>query len=101
MSRDEAIAILRSHEPELRSAGVVGASLFGSLARGEDVAQDADVAVRLGAGVSSSGFEYFGRLTELEERLRRLLDCEVDVVEEPVGKQRVQREIDRDRVVAF
>lgn len=35
MTREEAIAILRRHESELKAAGVVSASLFGSTARGE------------------------------------------------------------------
>jgi len=30
-----------------------------------------------------------------------MLGCNVDVVEEPVRKQRFQTEIDRDRTVAF
>jgi predicted nucleotidyltransferase len=37
----------------------------------------------------------------LEERLAEILGCKVHVVEEPVRKARFQREIDRDRVLAF
>lgn len=101
MSRDEVIALLQAHKDELRSAGVVGISLFGSTARGEKTAQDIDVAVRLAKEFSRPGFDYFARLEALEERLRRLLGCEVDLVEEPVRRERLQREIDKDRAVAF
>lgn len=76
-------------------------SLFGSAARGESGARDVDIAVRLGDGFSRGGFDYFGRLEELEQQLSQLLGCEVDVVAEPVRKERFQREIDRDRAVAF
>jgi predicted nucleotidyltransferase len=50
---------------------------------------------------SGAGCGYFGRLEALSERLRALLGTEVDVVAEPVRKERLRRAIDRDRVVAF
>jgi predicted nucleotidyltransferase len=101
MERDHVIAALKAHEQELRTAGVLSVSLFGSVARGEESAHDVDVAVRLGEGFSAPGLDYFGRLSELEVRLSGILGCQVDVVEEPVRKRRFQTEIDRDRAVAF
>ena len=101
MNRDQIIATLQAHALQLRAAGVMSLSLFGSLARGESSAQDIDVAVRLGQNFSERGFDYFSRLDELEERLSKILGCNVDVVEEPVRKERFQKEIDRDRAVAF
>jgi uncharacterized protein len=101
MSRDDVIALLRSREAELRSASVVSVSLFGSMARDERTAQDVDIAVRLANQFSRPGFDYSGKLEALEERLRGLLGCEVDLVEEPVSRDRLQREIDKDRAVAF
>lgn len=44
MNREAAITILRNHEPELRTIGVVSASVFRSVARGE-AGQDSDVDV--------------------------------------------------------
>lgn len=41
--------MLRENEPELKAAGVVSVSLFGSTARGEFDPGDVDIAVRLGA----------------------------------------------------
>lgn len=101
MNRDQAIAALKAHEQELHAAGVVSISLFGSVARGENSAHDVDVVVRLGENFSEPGLDYFSRLDDLEERLSKILGCKVDVVEEPVRKDRFQREIDRDRAFAF
>ena len=114
MDRDQVISVLKAHEDELRAAGVVSVSLFGSVARGHrglhDVdaasqdldahSRDIDVAVRLAENFSKPGLDYIGRLEDLERRLSQLLGCKVDVIEEPVRKNRFQREIDRDRAVA-
>ncbi len=101
MTREEAIQKLREHEAELRSTGVVSLSLFGSVARGESPANDVDVAVRVGPGFSRGGFDYFGRLQLLSERLATILQSPVDVVEEPTPKLRFQQEINKDRALAF
>ena len=97
MDRDQVIRALKVHEQELRAAGVVSVSLFGSTARGESDPHDVDIAVRLAENFSHGGFDYFGRLEDLEQHLSQLLGCKVDVVEEPVRKERLQKEIDRDR----
>jgi len=101
MERDQVIAALKEHEQELRTAGVLSLSLFGSVARGENSARDVDVAVRLGHDFSQPGLRYFSRLSDLEGRLSSILGCQVDVIEEPVRKKRFQTEIDRDRTLAF
>lgn len=101
MEREQVVAALRAHEAELRASGVVGVSLFGSVARRESPAHDVDVAVRLGAGFCRPGFDYFRGMEVLERRLSAILACRVDVVEEPARKQRLQQEIDRDRARAF
>jgi predicted nucleotidyltransferase len=101
MNRDRVIATLREHEPELKAAGVVSVSLFGSTARGEADPGDVDIAVRLDGDFSHGGLDYFWRLEQLQQRLSRLLGCKVDVVAEPVRKERFQTEINRDRALAF
>lgn len=101
MGREEAIRALRAHEAELRAAGVETASLFGSVARGEPSARDIDVAVRLRSGFSAPGPDYIRCLDAPERRLSEILGCRVDVVEEPARKLRFQREIDKDRSLAF
>jgi uncharacterized protein len=101
MNRDQVIGALKAHEQDLRAAGVVSVSLFGSVARGESPTHDVDVVVRLGKNFSEPGLDYFSRMDELEERLGKILGCKVDVVEEPVRKKRFQQQIDRDRALAF
>ena len=101
MTREQVIAALRAHEPEFKSAGVVSMSLFGSTARNEPDAADVDIAVRLADNFSEGGFDYFYQLEELQKRLSRILGAAVDVVPEPVRKERFQHAIDRDRALAF
>jgi hypothetical protein len=102
MRRDEALAALRAHEAELRDAGVVALPVFGSVARDSaGDTSDVDVLVRLDDAIRRSGFRYFGQIEALGERLRDILGTEVDLVAEPVRKERLRRAIDRDRIVAF
>lgn len=102
MKRDQVIATLRAHEPELRAAGVVSLSVFGSVARGEERPDsDVDVLVRLSEEASQGGFAYFGRLDALSERLREILGQPVDVLAEPVRKDRLRRNIEKERAFAF
>jgi predicted nucleotidyltransferase len=102
MNREQIIATLRAHESELKAAGVLSLSLFGSVARGESVTDsDVDVAVRLAQNFSQPGFDYFSRLNDLQTRLTEVLGCNVDVIEEPVRKERFQKNIDMDRALAF
>ena len=101
MNREQIIAKLCEHEPELKAIGVISLSLFGSSARNEAVPADVDIAVRLDQSFSSGGFDYFYQLEQLQQRLSRLLGCNVDVVPEPVRKEHFQHEIDRDRALAF
>jgi uncharacterized protein len=90
------IAALKAHQQEIRTAGVEGVSLFGSVARAEDSAKDVDLAVRLGENFSAPGLNYFSCLSQLEGRLSSIPGCKVDVIEEPVRKKRFQMEIDWD-----
>ena len=101
MNRDQVIRALKAHEQELRAVGVVSVSLFGATARGEPDPGDVDIAVRLAENFSHGGFDYFGRLEDLEQHLSQMLGCTVDVVEDPVRKERFQKEIDKDRALAF
>jgi uncharacterized protein len=102
VGRDEVIAKLRAHEPELKAAGVVSLSVFGSVARGEERPDsDIDVVVHLSEEAARGGFSYFGRLEALSRRLRQILGQPVDVVAEPVHKDRLRRNIEKERALAF
>src|SRR6266849_6250568 len=102
MNQEQIIATLRAHEAELRTAGVQSLSLFGSVARGEATeASDVDVLVRLAPDAAQGGFAYFARLDALVRHLRDVLGCPVDVVAEPVRKERLRRSIEKDVRLAF
>jgi hypothetical protein len=102
MRRDEIIARLRAHEPELRAVGVRSLALFGSVARGEQHDDsDIDVVVQLTDEARHDGFAYFGRLDALSRRLQAILQRPVDVITEPVRKNRLRQRIEEDRVIAF
>ena len=102
MNRDDIIAALRAHEPELRAAGIRSLSLVGSAAREAQRADsDVDVLVRLVPEAMGTGFAYFGRIDALTHRLETILKRPVDIIVEPVHKEHLRRAIYRDRAVAF
>jgi predicted nucleotidyltransferase len=100
MDRDRALDLIQRHEAELRQLGVVSLSLFGSTARGERRHHsDVDVAIRLEE--IASGFETFGRLDRVRDRLAVILETEVDVIIEPTLPGPIKSAIERDRCRAF
>jgi uncharacterized protein len=102
MKSDEIISRLRAHEQELRAAGVTSLALFGSAARGDQRNDsDIDVVVRLTNEARRGGFAYFGRVDSLSRRLAEILERPVDVVTEPIRKDRLRRSIEKDRIIAF
>ncbi len=101
-SPSEVLDVLRAPEAELRARGVEGLTLFGSLARGDVTdGSDVDLAVRPGAGFSSGGFNHFGQMAALRDRLAALLGCEVDLVEEAAARPRLRQVIEQEGVRAF
>lgn len=92
------IATLRAHEAELRQAGIRRLSLFGPVARGDAEADsDVDLAAELDP---EAGIGLFA-LGALERRLAELVGRKVDLLPEPVEKQRLRANMDRDRRRAF
>jgi uncharacterized protein len=100
MRRDDALAVLKAHAPELRELGVVRLSLFGSTARDDARdSSDIDIAVRLVE--IPSGFATLGRLELIKLRLSQLLEARVDVIPEPSQPGSLKAAIDRDRHLVF
>lgn len=92
------IATLRADEHELRAAGIVGLSLFGSVARGEaGDNSDIDLAV---AFDPAACIDLVG-LAGLERRLAERLGRPVELLPEPVENPRLRANVERDRLVAF
>ena len=101
-SRSDLLALLQAHQAELRAEGVEAITLFGSVARGDAVgASDVDLVIRAGHGFSNGGFDHFGRLEALRERLVKLLGRNVDLVEEAAMRPRLREIIQREGVRAF
>ena len=102
MKQSEIISALRAHESELKQAGIASLSVIGSVARGDDGPHsDVDVVVRLTDEARRGGFAYFGRIDRLRQRLESILARHVDLIAEPIERERLRREIEKDRVLAF
>ncbi|MDE1159539.1 MAG: nucleotidyltransferase domain-containing protein [Neorhizobium sp.] len=103
MDKDQVIAKLREHEAELRAAGAERIAIFGSVARGDnDAGSDLDVLVTFSRPVIESGFGFFSALSRLEERIGEITGfADVDIVPEPVRKERFRQNVERDRADAY
>ena len=88
------LATLRSHEWELKNAGIAKLRLFGSVARGEP-GNDVDLAAEFNRALSLID------LIGLENRLSDLLGRPVDLAQDRMLKPRVRANVDREAVVAF
>jgi uncharacterized protein len=98
MDREHVIARLREHEAELKSAGIVRLSLFGSVARGEQTAQsDVDL---LGDFDKNKHYTLL-TLGRLESRLADLLGAKVDLSSAEWMKESVRQHALHEAVLAF
>jgi uncharacterized protein len=95
---EQVIASLRAHEAELRQAGIMRLSLFGSVARGEE---SADSDVDLAAELDPQANIGLIALSALERRLQQVVGRKVDILPEPVEKPRLRAAIERDRRRVF
>jgi predicted nucleotidyltransferase len=101
MTREEALAVLKANEAELRRRGVAHAALFGSLARGDSGPNsDNDVLIRIDPAAPVTLWDYAG----LKRRVARMLKApmrEVDVIDLDGMSARVRPAVERDAVYAF
>lgn len=98
MDRDGVIATLRGHESELRAAGVIRLSLFGSMARGDN-GPDSDVDL-LAAFDGTRRISLLG-VVGIERQISQMLGRAVELVEEGTLKPRVQANVEAEAVRAF
>jgi len=96
ISRAQVIAALREHELELKSAGITGLSLFGSLARGEP-ANDVDLMAEFDASRRLSLLD----MVHLETRLSDILGAPVDLSPTKMLKDPVRERAEQEAVLAF
>lgn len=98
ITAEAVIETLRTHEAELRAAGIRRLSLFGSVARGEAGPEsDVDLAVELDPEARISLLD----LAALDRRVGDLLGRRVELLPEPVEKPRLRANIERDRRLVF
>jgi len=98
MNREQVIATLHAHEPELKQAGVVRLSLFGSTVRGEH-GPDSDVDLL-------AAFDQTRRISlldviHIESQIADLLGERVDLLVEGTLKPHVKENVVREAVRAF
>jgi predicted nucleotidyltransferase len=95
---DDVLDTLRNHERELRRLGVSHAAVFGSVARGEAIAEsDVDVLVDLDEKHPIGLFEY----ARIKIYIDELLGGTGDVVNRRTLKPMLRENIVRDAVAAF
>lgn len=98
MDKSTVIARLREHELELKAAGIVRLSLFGSVARGEASPQsDVDL---MGDFDRTRGLTLFD-MAGLEVRLGEILKTRVDLSDRHMLKEPVRLRAEREAVIAF
>ena len=98
VTASDVVATLRAREPALRQAGITRLSLFGSVARNE-AGPDSDI--DLAAEFDPTAKMDLIRLVGLEQELGDLLGREVQILPEPIRKERLRANVERDRIRAF
>jgi uncharacterized protein len=98
MSRAEVLATLKAHEREIRAAGVIRLSLFGSTARNHaGPASDIDLLAAFDERQPISLLD----IVHIQNQISRLLGSPVDLMEEGTLKPRVQAAVQREIMRAF
>lgn len=98
--RDEILAKLRENKDFFKSYGIDQVILFGSAARDEEEINDIDLCVSFNRK-PPGGFEYFVTLEEIREKTEILMNYPVDLVVQPIRKDRLRHEIENEGVDAF
>lgn len=98
MNKSTVIAKLREYEPELRTAGIMRISLFGSVAGGDESSEsDVDLMAEFDPAKQFSLLDMVG----LENRLGDILGVPVDLTPARALKDRVRERVTREAVLAF
>jgi predicted nucleotidyltransferase len=98
MDKSIIIEKLREHEAELKAAGIVRLSVFGSVARGDATAQsDVDLMGDFDRAKNLTVFDMAG----LEVRLADILGTPVDLADRRMLKAPVRAKAEREAVLAF
>lgn len=97
MKRQEIIAKLNDHRPELEAMGIDHLYLFGSHARNEaTTTSDVDLLAEFNPK-ARVGF----KIVSIKSRLEEILERPVDLLSSPLEKPRLKRVVDSEAVLAF
>jgi len=95
---EKALAILRANEPDLRAKGVLHAAIFGSVARGEALAEsDVDIMVDIDPGRRIGLFDFLRIKHDLED----LLQVKVDLAQAKALGRFIKEQAISEKVDAF
>jgi len=97
MDREQVIAMLRQHEPELKAAGIIYLRLHGSVARAESLTSDVDLIADLDPAKRLSLLDMVG----LENRLSDFLGVSVDLSPAHMLKSQVAERAAHEAILAF
>jgi predicted nucleotidyltransferase len=98
MDRDQVLAKIRQHEAELKTAGVLRLSLFGSVARNEATPEsDVDLLAEFAPGREYSLLDRI----HLENQLSDIIGARVDLTPAPALKEHIRERAAREAIVAF
>jgi len=98
MTKDQVIAKLREHEPELKAAGIVHLAIFGSVARGDN-STESDV--DLLADFDKKKHHTLLTMGRLEIRLADLLGTRVDLSSPEWLRESIRSQVLREAIDAF
>jgi predicted nucleotidyltransferase len=98
VDKEQVIATLKTHEPELRHLGILHAALFGSVARGDNRPDsDIDIMIEVNPEAHITVFDYVG----LKEYIASLFSEPVDVVDRGGLKPYIRPAATADALYAF
>lgn len=98
MTKDEILATLRQHAPELQAKGLAHLRLFGSVARGEETSEsDIDL---LADFTPDAHLTLLG-VTSLQDQLAHLLGRPVDLSSPTWLNERVRKQALQEAISAF
>ncbi len=98
MDKSTVVSKLREYEPELKAAGIVRLSLFGSVARGDATSEsDVDLMAEFDPARQFSLLDLVG----LENRIADILGVRVELTSEKGMKERVRQRVEREAILAF
>jgi uncharacterized protein len=98
MNKEQVIAKLREHEPELKAAGIVRLAVFGSVARGDNCPQSD---IDLLADFDQTKHYTLLTMGRIENRLADLLGTRVDLSSPDWLNESIRNQVSQEAVVAF